>query len=456
MYSGVSGSTNYRSKIKISIGDYLIKSSRLVVALTIDTQSSPAGTYAVLSADDSFTPKAVTSSETYSSNTHKPSAELLATAIAESYPHEDAEGTKVHTGSNKQNGFTFYYVFDTDQLQPNTDYYVYVMRNIYSACGTTSGYTRAPVGKIVITLDYEGVPLSQSMCTLNGQKGRGGTSYGTNSVYMGYGNGTTHYESGFSFTTGDFTGISKSVTFKLKMSHNGLGTTSRVYRWALLSSDANAKGTSTVTNYYYNTANDVTDENQIAQGTVEWLNLNLDTHKTLTIKTAALKPNTTYYLMLWPSTVNPTSFITISALQYHDKVYVDYSAGYIVSVEHKIQDEDGVVTQFHSESYSVLMGDSFTPTTVEAPEGYVDSNATYKAWDTNWGLMFEGMANIDAFTVDQNMYVAIYYLPILKGSFIYFNYHNNHVVKCEVYANQYGQAVRRDVYYNDHGVAVKT
>lgn len=155
LISGVSGSSNFRSRITLSFGETNFKKSeKLVVKVTINTLSSPSGCYGVLHADGSI-PIGKVVSDTYNNGaTNAPHPDLLANCIAESYPYEDAAGTIVHTGSNKQVGFTFYFVFNTDKLQPNTDYYVYVMRNIYTGCGTTSGFTQAAQSGIEATLTY--------------------------------------------------------------------------------------------------------------------------------------------------------------------------------------------------------------------------------------------------------------------------------------------------------------
>ena len=155
LISGVSGTSNFRSRITLSFGETKFnKSEKLVVKITINTQSSPAGCYGVLHADGDIPPYEVVSDTYYSGATNAPHPDLLANCIAESYPYEDADGTTIHTGSNKQSGFSFYFVFNTNELQPNTDYYVYVMRNIYSGCGTTSGLTQAAQSGIAATLTY--------------------------------------------------------------------------------------------------------------------------------------------------------------------------------------------------------------------------------------------------------------------------------------------------------------
>ena len=85
--------------------------------------------------------------------------------------------------------------------------------------------------------------MGTTTCTIVGQKYRGGTSYTANAAYVGYGGGTCN-DYVLAFTTGNFTGVSKSITFEIKMSNGTITPTSstRTYRYALLSSDANAMG----------------------------------------------------------------------------------------------------------------------------------------------------------------------------------------------------------------------
>ena len=251
-------------------------------------------------------------------------------------------------------------------------------------------------------------------CTLNGQKARGGVSYGSSAVYMGYGNGSTHYEAGFEFTTGSFVGVSKSITFNIKMSNSGLGTDPRTYRWALLTSDNNAKGTSTTTNYYYNTHDDVVDENQIAQGVVEWFELNKDTHKTLTIETNALESKKTYYLMLWPYSTSPLSFLTISALQWHGDVVLNYATTFSVDITHYLMNKNGSFSKLQSSDDIVNAGSTFTPQFVETPPTNQSDGAVMFAYSKS-GKVKSG--TVEGFSVNDNTSVEIYY-PLASGTVI--------------------------------------
>ena len=165
-------------------------------------------------------------------------------------------------------------------------------------------------------------------CTIVGQKGRGGSDYKTNAQYMGY-RGTYSDDYVLSFTTGDFTGVCKSITFNIRCGNTSISGT-RTYRFALLSSDANAIGATSDTNYYYcqyGVPTDVTEPNQIIKGTIAWSDIGKDSIKTLTIATTALRSNTTYYLVLWAYSSEP-SMITISQTIHHS-VILEYDDGLI-------------------------------------------------------------------------------------------------------------------------------
>lgn len=193
-------------------------------------------------------------------------------------------------------------------------------------------------------------------CIVNGQKGRGGTTYGNAATYMGYDG--TYREYVLSFTTEAFTGVSKSITFKIKLANTSVSSgTTGTFRYALLSSDANAMGSSTTTNLYYNTADNVVDENQITKGTVEFADIKLETQKILEIKTTALKPNTTYYLVLWAVSTTPRLITTVHLAQTHE-VSLAYEEGLVYiygcsSYENNSDDSIAIIGQSHrSNGYS--------------------------------------------------------------------------------------------------------
>lgn len=289
-------------------------------------------------------------------------------------------------------------------------------------------------------------------CTIVGQKGRGSTSYGTAAAYMGRASGGTNYDYVLSFTTGDFSGKCKSVTFQIKMSNSALSGT-KTYRWALLDSDANAVGTSTSINLYYNHYNDVTtDPNQIAKGTLAVTDANKDTHKTLTVEVDSLKPNTGYFLVMWPYS-SAASQVTVSATQYHNPIVLEYDPVFSVELNHCLMDATGKPTWYSRTTYEVEAGASYTPTLITPPSTHTQKGATFKAWVIGWtSVVGEGVVGEDYFTVNEDLTIEVYYFS--AGSFVYVN-RNGEAVKCEVYVNRNGEAVRCDVYVNKNGTAVK-
>lgn len=119
--------------------------------------------------------------------------------------------------------------------------------------------------------------------TLNGY-----TTY--NPAYAGFGS-NNRYAFVLQFITPEFIGASESIAVDMVM---GIGVGENVdLRYAICTSDAN------ITSYMGTTAT-VNDENQVASGTltIEGLTAVLE-KETLTINTSALKPSTTYYLILW-------------------------------------------------------------------------------------------------------------------------------------------------------------
>ena len=250
-------------------------------------------------------------------------------------------------------------------------------------------------------------------CRIDGQKPRGGTTYGTSAIYMGYGNGTTHYENVLSFVTSPFAGKCISITFNINCANTSLSAnSSRTYRWALLTSDANAMGASTSTNFYYNTAKEVTDPNQIAQGTVLFGELNKYSNKQLTITTDALKGNTQYYLVLWPSTTSPTSFITLSAIANHGDVVIEYEASYSVKTAHYLMNANGSVSQWSSNEQTVDAGSVFTPALISPPTTNRSDGAIMFAYGEN-GKVESG--TVVGFVVDGDTTAEIYY-PLASGT----------------------------------------
>lgn len=297
--------------------------------------------------------------------------------------------------------------------------------------------------------------MATSNCVIVGQKGRGGSSYSANAQYLGYYSSpeSVYHDYVLSFTTGEFKGKSASITFNLQMAHSDLDADTRTYRWALLSSDANARGYSTLTNFYFDTHDEVVDENQIAQGTITWAEVNIDNHKTLTISTDALSPNTNYYLALWTYSIPQVSLITVASTQYHGDIFVEYNPVFSVELNHCLMSAAGEPTWYSRTVHEVEAEASFTPVPITPPSTHTQKRATFKAWTIGWiSVVGEGVVGEDYITVSEDLTLEVYYFP--AGSFIHVNV-NGEAVKCEVYVNRDGEAVRCDVYANVDGSAVK-
>lgn len=252
-------------------------------------------------------------------------------------------------------------------------------------------------------------------CTIIGQKSRGGTTYDTSAVYLGH-NGT-YYEYCMAFTTGDFRGTSNSITFNIRLKNSAYANgTTRQFRYALLTSDENVQGSKTTTNFYYETTRDVEDPNQIAKGIVSFPDMRLDTDKVVSIDTDVLQPNTTYYLVLWPYQTNV--FCTVSSIQYHGDISVDYTPISTVRIMYYKDYADGT-NQIHLDTtVTVVTGEYFVPSYCSPPEGYdggIDS--TFNAYEAKdgggWTKVSTGTLGVDGFYVTKDMLVQTHLLPYL-------------------------------------------
>lgn len=144
--------------------------------------------------------------------------------------------------------------------------------------------------------------------------------YANKSGYAGY-SGSSYYTNAIKFTTPDFVGASESIEIGLIM-RTGVGA-SATLRYAVCTSDANKAA-------YMSTTDDVTDENQIATGTVTFEDLKSDSQKrTFTIATSKIKPNATYYLFLWASGKTGVSLDKTSGAGGDFTVIVSYNSGLV-------------------------------------------------------------------------------------------------------------------------------
>lgn len=190
IYSGVSSSSNYRSCLTLTTGDWAISSSNyMLVSITIDDTSSPAGCYGVLSTNGSLTPSQTVSDTYYGSYTNGPHPDYLASGctgyIAESDTYTTSDCTTLVSGYNQSSGYTFYFKFSSSAIKANTTYYLYIMRYIKSGDSTSSGWTRGPVSAATATLDYVSTAYLDVNGYLDGSANGGLSSFGTCDVYVG-------------------------------------------------------------------------------------------------------------------------------------------------------------------------------------------------------------------------------------------------------------------------------
>ena len=141
---------NYRSKIAISTAGLIIgKSSKLVLSIKVNNESCPAHCNGILTDLDITDP-----GDVQNSNATGPSTELSNAAIATSAAcNEDGSA---YPAKWVDSGSTFYFVFDTDHLQADKTYYVYVIRT-----ATSNTWVKAAESALAATLTY----VSYTACT---------------------------------------------------------------------------------------------------------------------------------------------------------------------------------------------------------------------------------------------------------------------------------------------------
>ena len=147
-YSG-KDSTYYRSRISFTTPAFSGVSQsgkRFVVKLTVDSTASPCGCMATLTTKDLVTNKVMNDSCT------GPHADLTAGCIGQSYAYTDSAATTESTGTNKSSGYTFYFSFTSQSIQPSTTYYVYC--HYKSGRGSTTGWTRCLKSSISGWVEY--------------------------------------------------------------------------------------------------------------------------------------------------------------------------------------------------------------------------------------------------------------------------------------------------------------
>lgn len=144
IYSGESGGTYYIGKLELSTAGLEIgKSQSLVIDVELNTNSSPKGCIGVLSTRGDLKPYQVPNSDNSG-----PSATVLGDGfIASSY----ASPQKTDMASGEH----FTLTFNTDKIESDKVYYLYLMRSLHFSGYTGSGYCRTTNGRVVATLTYE-------------------------------------------------------------------------------------------------------------------------------------------------------------------------------------------------------------------------------------------------------------------------------------------------------------
>lgn len=144
MYSGESSGTYYVGKLELSTAGLEIgKSQSLLIDVELNTTSSPKGCMGVLSTCGDLKPSQVANGKNSG-----PSTALLGEGfIASSYasPQE----------ANMASGEHFTLTFETDQIEADKVYYLYLMRSLHVSGYTGSGYCRTTKGRVTATLTYE-------------------------------------------------------------------------------------------------------------------------------------------------------------------------------------------------------------------------------------------------------------------------------------------------------------
>lgn len=158
VYSGVSGGVNYRSCVQINVGAFTGTSNYLIVSFKCNGLSSVAGLYGVLSTNGNIATNCVVSDNYYGSYTNGPHASYLGSGasgyIAESDTYSDAACTALQGSYNQSSGYTCYLKFSSANIQPNTTYYLYLMRYIKSGDSTSSGWSTGYRTDMTATLTY--------------------------------------------------------------------------------------------------------------------------------------------------------------------------------------------------------------------------------------------------------------------------------------------------------------
>ena len=148
-YSGKSGDSKYRSRIKFTTGSgwaagEKTNNKKFIVKIKINGTSSPTACYAVLSTANLAPGRVMNDALTGPSSTYLGSGSTG--YVGSSYSYTSAAATTRVTGTNQASGYSFYFSFSSVNIKPNTTYYVYCMYK--SGTDSGSGWTQAATSGI--------------------------------------------------------------------------------------------------------------------------------------------------------------------------------------------------------------------------------------------------------------------------------------------------------------------
>lgn len=262
--------------------------------------------------------------------------------------------------------------------------------------------------------------------------------------YAGYAGTNEYYVTFFQFKTPSFAGVSSSVSFNLYLS-SGKGTTVN-FRYAICTSDANHSK-------YHGTISAVTDSYQVTSGTtsIDMPSESSGLLRTITINTASLKTDTTYYLALWSYDNTGVSVLGVSSWAGTDTVTLNYISSYTVQVAHYRKKRGGDGWEyFITEAPSVSAGASYTPTIKTPPTiEHTINGVTYAAWTAGYAskIISNAIPGATSFAVNSDCIVEVYY-P-LRLSYIDTG---SEIAGCQMYIDN-GESFEVYVPYVDNGTS---
>lgn len=97
----------------------------------------------------------------------------------------------------------------------------------------------------------------------------------------------------------------------------------------------------------------------------------------------------------------------------------------------------------------------YTPELRSPPSTNTTEGATFKAWTTDWSLITEGVAGVDYVTVNEDLFVSVYY-PLVEetSSYIHFKV-NGSLAECEILRITGGEPVLQELFYKDNGQIIE-